>query len=634
MATAQAKAVHETIVPDVNNTATVLQLIDFGTQLFSVLQANQSLSTLENLRHYKKTMKIVASIVEVFQQHLVELQAPTNADYSFPGLQHKHWFFPIYIQQLLVGAESFLLFRFYKRLDEDQPFSKKFTLASSNPLGEKNSSYHLMSEVMKALQLGIICCDRDTGGNPFGRMWSVRKDNITTANSKALGDNVTAKAMKVISKMDILCPEMVQQRLQKADSAMQLTTMCMEPKTFDVIHISGIPIPVYENKSKLDVLLLPTGGVLDQLFIKHPHIYQHKEKMDGHQMVSLDIRHDPYYYMAASKSVAIKLHESFKHHIAMRLLQVTVDNQVIQIVCTFMTKAQFDILSRGSEVLSLRPVPFEHISQIAIQVLDHYQPKTHTLLVIVALAMRSKWLTQENKTISRDEIALSVYTIENGDNTTTIRQRLQLPKRCSKDSTIVLQGTFRLQLALESKHFSYLAPPKITTGDNTMKYCTVHNVGVNVNPLVLLTEIQKNATNGHAIKYIYYIPTKYAMKLIIAFVVETLHHVDILQNIRTSLEVLHWFHDTETSLEVSPYHPGAKQYNLPLLKNINHPTMLSSRSSAPPKTTQSSLNKSNSNATRNSSSSSSSVQRETIANYFKSQSLPDTSGATTSAMQE
>ena len=294
-----------------------------------------------------------------------------------------------------------------------------------------------------------------------------------------------------------------------------------------------------------------------------------------------------------------------------------------------MTQAQFDILSRGSEVLSLRPVPFDHISQIATQVLDHYQTKTHTLLVIVALAMHSKWLTQENKTISRDEIALSVYTIENGDNTTTIRQRLQLPNQCSKDSMIVLQGTFRLQLALESKHFSYLAPPKTIAGDDTMKYCTVHNV---VNPLALLAEIQKNAMNGHAIKYIYYIPTKYALKLIIAFVVETLHHVDILQNIRASLEALNLFNDSETFLELSSSHPGAKQYKLPLLKTINHPTMVSSRSSAPTKTTQPSLNRNNSSTTRNSSSSS--VQRATIVDYFKSQSLPDTSGVTTSAMQE
>ena len=638
MVTAQRRATNESIVPDINNKTTVVKVIEFFLEIENTMRINHPALDAHDVTHYDITLNKVVMITETCQAHLSELTNPTSADYTFLGLQPKHMFHPIHIQQLLVGASHLLLFRFYRIVEDAPSFNKKFSLVSINPLDVINRAYHTMSEATKALELGIVCCERTSNGNILGNMWTMKKDNFTTEKIKTIVDNLNKQSSKIISHLAIINPFMVSQLLQKKDDSRQSTSALMDSNTFQYVHISGIPVKLFEDKPNLHLFLFKSKGVLELLYIQHPQLYDVNNIITGYEVQALNISQAPYHYIPFTKSIVLKLKYSYTHHISMRSIQALamIGNKTtkVNVLGTFINQSQLDIILRGSEVLSVRPIQHQHVSQVAKLVFEHFQRKTQNSLVILSVPLESKSiLSKTKKHITVNEVALVIISEVADDNLSALRLRLDVPYPCPINATILFQETLRLQVENGSKQFAYKGYPQIMKGDSTFKYCIVHNVAVNTSPSIFLEEYQKNVSIGHCIKYVYILPlTDYSMDLIVAIAHDNMNPRDITNNITTSLKKLKWYNESETSIELLTSHPSSEYINTSVVIEIKHPEVAqSSWSTQAPKKVKSAKSKSTIKS-NGSNSNSSATKKTTIADFFKPHSATDTSAP--SAIQE
>ena len=628
MVIAQGKASGETIEADINNKTTINKIITFCKNVTDEMQSLGLTTESNDFKAYVATMNKFVNIQQELQQHLNELENTMSSSYSVTSLEGKCTFSLIHIQQLLRGASNFLLFRFYKN---ESTHNRTYSLISSNELGLRNSKYHTLDQVSRALELGIVCCLRSSTGNELGEMTVGRKDTTTQAKIQAIKQKLHSSTTRNINKLPILCPNMMHQRNTKTQEATELTIALSSPATYDVVHISGIPSNLYDDKPNLQAFLICHEGVLHQLHIPNPHLIQMKRQgTEGYESLTLDIRQSPYQYTSGTKSIVIKLLSQYTHHLSTRAItaKIIINNQTIflTVICHFMTQQQADILQNGTEVAALRPLSPQFVSQQTQIVKTHYQNKTLTNLLVLPVGIISKLLQNSNKIISVNTTAVIILAIVNEENLMDLKKTLLVPNTCTYNSNVLCSETLRLQIANNSKHFAFLNYPDSMQGDPTIKYLTVSGVPINASAHTVLTEVQKNAAYGHCIKYIYNFPiTPHTMDLVIAVSLEKIHHNEMIQIITNTLTKLRMFSESETSIIATSTHPGKPPTITLKGKPIVHPTStqtswITSTPTKNMKTDSSSKNKSDRNNYPS--------QSPTIADYFKPQSHTSTTSST------
>lgn len=648
MTYAQNKADGITIDSNIYDSDTVEAIINFLDLLYQYMEKERkqqvSLTDPTLCTQYQTTLMKVATILTMFRQHNSDLY---SSSYQFQGLpaSSTHRFDLTDMAMLHHGASTYFKFRFYLPEVNSASGKKFYTLISTNPQ-QLNSAYHTKPQVTEALGLGIICCNKSINGNLVGEMCFMSKDHhaekLVQSMFMRLNDNIGS----TIRSLPILCPTIQQKRLVTTNIAREATKLLMRTQSYSHLHISGFTSGILSNNQLVHQCLLSPGGIFSQLFIHQFHLIKRSDSEWGYETHTLDSGQ----YRTDTKSLVYKLRQVYSTCLPSRSLSVNLSNEKdkkekITLVCTFLTEDQVNLLHNGGEVMAIRPIPYQHISQLSKLIEFHYQDKTLVPFLVLAVKLHSKVMLMNNTVVMKPEIAL-VLLAEKSENNSTIsllKSAFSLPKTCTQDSVQWFYNSFLLQIAHESRKFAFRGYPKQMQGSTTPKVCIGYSVHPDVNPEKMVAELQKDTHLGHSIRYAYKLPlTSDSMDIVIALSMDNINSSEIVKLISTTLNDLGWFDESETRLDLLTTYPGS---NLPhdlvryrQIQEIMHPTEItSSWTSNLRQQTKSSMSSNNSQRTsktdrstisNNSSSSSSAQRKSTIEDYYKPQQtvnpLPDT----------
>ena len=649
MTIAQGKAIGLKVEPNINNPQTLSTTIEFLVKLCDQMNDNKPADQHSEIAiHHKQVSKKIGKMIDTLTRHQSEC-FNENSAYVFDGIptDDTHRLVGVDIPVLLRGASQYLQFRFYTPQNQDPNTDRKiYKLISGNTGPHHNQDLHTMDEVIQALNVGVVCCFPTTNGNTVGKMCYMAKHSHSKEPISTLMQSLHTQTGLIISKLPVLNPDKIQKRLVMNDTTRAVTKDIQTVHSYTHIHISGITQEMYKNNKQLQNYLLQDGGVFQQLHIPNPHLYHARLGQLGYELHTLDIKSTG--YIVDTQSLIFQLKEQFFTPLAIRSINAKLKDEKgnstnFMVISTFMNQHQVEILHEGNEIMSLRPIPYQHVAHLSKLLLKHYRDKTLHNIILIAIKLNSKVQLKNNTIITAPEIALVFFTDVAGDRLECLKSSsvFNIPQTCTRTSTVLFYNTLTLQIAHLSKHFAYLGYPASMYANTSIKYCIVNNVHYDVSPDTLVVEIQKNPVMGHCIKYIYKIPlSQYSIDLVIALSIENLNPQEIIGNIEKSLRALKWYDETETRLEGICHHHGKdinRLFKFQDIQIIKHPVIPKSswssqsavktpklHNSPSSKFTSSNSSVTNSSNNSSSSNSASAQKRTTINDYYKPHSTSDT----------
>jgi hypothetical protein len=210
-------------------------------------------------------------------------------------------------------------------------------------------------------------------------------------------------------------------------------------------------------------------------------------------------------------------------------------DETITLTVTFLVQEHATIVKSSTEALALRPIPFEHLSQMYKLFIHHYQSRTIHPLTMIGITMDSRLKLKSQKLLNKSEQGFVLLVSSSLDEYTldSLRRSLGLSKQCTYEDIIKIHKTIACQVAPSAKHFSFLAYPNKLISGNLCRYVIISGIQMSFSIQDFLQHHQLHQHYGHCILLAYKVLVQEECKL--NLVVDSLSDY-VLDSIRAALK--------------------------------------------------------------------------------------------------